>query len=536
MTEVVLRRKAYDVLKEWKERSKGSTAMLVEGARRVGKTSLVTEFAKNEYSSCIIVDFYTADKNVKKLFDDLNDLDSLFSGLQLYYNKELTRRKSVIVFDEVQMFPRAREAIKALVKDGRYDYIETGSLISIKKNVKDIIIPSEEEKMKLHPLDFEEYLWAKGINTFRLLYPYYRNRTKLDDAVHHRMMKLFREYLAVGGMPQAVLSKIEGGSYQAVDRVKRDIIRLYLDDLRKMDPSGKLERLYLAIPSELSSQSSRYRITETDPGGRLKRERESFYNLEDSQIVQICQHVNDPKVGLTATVDDDFFKMYLEDTGLFVTLCFFDKEFSENSIYSKLVSGRLSANLGYVYENAAAQALTAIGLRLYYHTFRKKDDDKHTYEIDFITTVGEKVRPIESKSSRATNHKSLDVFVSGKGLNLETPVVVSPKNLNYENSILYLPAYMTQFLDGKDYSSDDTDDSYIAGFDSDDWIPADGGYILYIRGGEHGKKDPVVSVSSRRKNGPMKTVDATIEVDKKRNIKITYGSRIDCSVRVSERQ
>lgn len=536
MTEVVFRRKAYDVLKEWKDRSNGSTAMLVEGARRVGKTSLVTEFAKNEYSSCIIVDFYRADNNVKRLFDDLSDLDGLFRGLQLYYNTELQERRSAIVFDEVQRFPRAREAIKALVQDGRYDYIETGSLISIKKNVKGILVPSEEEKMKLHPLDFEEFLWAKGINTFRLLYPYYSGRTKVDDEVHHHMMKLYREYLAVGGMPQAVLKSIGGGSYQDIDKVKRDIIQLYLDDFRKMDPSGKLERLYLAIPSELSSQSTRYRIGTAIPNGRMKRERGSFYNLEDSQTVQICRHVNDPKVGLNSSIDDDFFKMFTEDTGLFVTLCFFDKQFSENCIYSKLVSGRLSANLGYVYENAVAQALTAIGFKLYYHTFKKKDDERHSYEIDFITTVDDRVRPIESKSSRATDHKSLDTFISGKGLKLDTPVVISPKNLSFADGILYLPSYMAQFLDGKDYGSDDSDDSYIAGFDRDDWIPADGGYILYIRGKEHGKRDPVVSVTASRRGKTEEAIDASVEVDSQHNVKIAYGKEVDCTVKISERR
>ena len=449
MGEVVFKRKAYEVLKKWKNRSKGTTAMLVEGARRVGKTSLVTEFAKNEYTSCIIIDFFTASKEVKALFDDLSDLEALFRGLQVYYNETLIERKSVIVFDEVQLFPRAREAIKALVKDGRYDYIETGSLISIKKNVKNILIPSEEEKMKLHPLDFEEFLWAKGNNTFQLLHYYYKEKSKLADAVHHRMMNLYREYLAVGGMPQVVMKYLSGENYQEIDKEKRDIIKLYLDDFRKMDATGTLGQLYLRIPSQLSGQITRYRVAEVAPDSRMSRKRVSFYNLEDSQTVQICRNVNDPKVGLNVTADDDVFKMFAEDTGLFVTLCFYDKEFSENIIYSKLVSGRLSANLGYVYENALAQALTAMGFKLYYHTFKKEDDPKHSYEIDFITTVGEKVRPIESKSSRATEHKSLDVFISRKGLKLDTPVVISPKNLSYENGILYLPVYMTQFLDGK---------------------------------------------------------------------------------------
>ena len=534
MTEPVSKRKAYDVLKEWKDRSRGSTAMLVEGARRVGKTTLVREFAKNEYASNIIVDFYKANDEVKELFKDLNDLDDLYRGLQLYYDTKLKTRDSVIIFDEVQLFPRAREAIKALVQDGRYDFIETGSLVSIRKNVKDIIIPSEEEKMKLHPLDFEEFLWAKGIDTLPLLYPYYERRTKVEDNVHHHMMKLFREYLAVGGMPQAVLKYVEGENYQTIDKVKRDIIQLYLDDFRKMDPSGKLGRFYLAIPSELSSQSTRYKITGITSNGRLKRERESFYNLEDSQTVQICQHISDPRVGLTTTIDKDFFKMFTEDTGLFVTLCFYDKQFSENIIYQKLVSGRLSANLGYVYENAVAQALTAIGFKLYYHTFKKEGDVKHSYEIDFMTAVGDKVRPIETKSSCATCHRSLDAFMSGNGLKIETPVVISPKNLSYVDGILYLPVYMTQFLDGKDYGSKDVDDSFVEDFDHDDWIPVDDGYILYIKGSVHRKKKPVVSIYVRRKGGGTNQIDASIEVDPRRNIKISNDERSNCTVRISE--
>ncbi len=535
MADGVFRRKAYDALKEWKERSKGSTAVLVEGARRVGKTTLVQEFAEKEYHSHIIVDFYKANKNVKKLFDDLSNLDDLFRGLQLYYNTELKERDSVIVFDEVQLFPRAREAIKALVQDGRYDYIETGSLISIKKNVKKIVVPSEEEKIKLHPLDFEEYLWAKGINTFRLLYNYYRKRTRVDDNVHSHMMRLFREYLAVGGMPQAVMKMLEGGSYQDIDKVKREIIQLYLDDFRKLDPSGKLGRLYLAIPSELSSQSTRYRITETVPNSRLKRERKSFFDLEDSQTVQICRHVNDPKVGLTTTIDEDFFKMFAEDTGLFVTLCFYDKQFSENIIYTKLISGRLSANLGYVYENAVAQALIAIGLNLYYHTFKKKDDEKHYYEVDFITTVGEKLRPIECKSSNIDDHKSFDEFISKKGLKLDTPVIITPKNLNYSDKILYLPIYMTQFLDGKDYGSGDMDDSFFADYETDDWIPVDDGYILYVKGKEHGKKNPVVDVFHKGSGGKKESFGADIEVDSHHNVKIASGERIRCTVRIAEK-
>ena len=530
----VFRRKAYDTLKGWKERSRGSTAMLVEGARRVGKTTLVQEFAEKEYSAHITVDFYKATEGVKKLFNDLNNLDDLFRGLQLYYNTELVERDSVIVFDEVQLFPRAREAIKALVQDGRYDYIETGSLISIKKNVKNIIIPSEEEKMKLHPLDFEEFLWAKGIDTFRLLYPFYEKRSKVDDNIHYHMMKLFREYVAVGGMPQAVMKDIDGGSYQDIDKVKRDIIQLYLDDFRKMDPSGRLGRFYLSIPSQLSSQSTRYRIGDVVPGGRISRELESFFNLEDSQTVQICRHVNDPKICLTMTIDEKFFKMFTEDTGLFITLCFYDKQFSENTIYTKLINGKLSANLGYVYENAVAQALTAMGFNLYYHTFKREGGDKHLYEVDFITSVGEKVRVIECKSSRVTDHKSFSMFISKKGLELTTPIVVSPKNLEYTGEILYLPIYMMQFLDGKDYGNGSEAASYTVDFDSDDWIPIDGRFILYIKGKDHGMKHPVVDLLLRNRAGGVKKVTSDVEIDSHNNVKITYDERIDCSVRISD--
>ena len=534
MSGKIFRRKAYDALKEWKSRSNGSTAMLIEGARRVGKSTLAKEFAENEYASYIIVDFFSADKAVLNLFDDLTDLDNLFRGLQLYYNTELKVRGSLIVFDEVQLFPRAREAIKALVLDGRYDYLETGSLISIKKNVKDIIIPSEEERMKLHPLDFEEFLWTKGINTYPLLYTYYQSRTKVDDSVHRRMMRLFREYLAVGGMPQAVQAYLDNGSYREIDRVKREIIQLYLNDFRKMDPTGKQERLYLSIPSQLSGQSIRYKIGKTIKGGRMKRERMHFYDLEDSQTVQMCFHVDDPKVGLNMTVDDNFFKMYCEDTGLLVTLCFFDKQFSENVIYERLINGRLSANLGYVYENAVAQALTAMGLGLYYHTFKEKKDDKHTCEVDFITTVGEKVRPIESKSGQKNDHKSLDKFMARKGLKLDTPIVLSPKNLEFSDGILYLPAYMALFLDGH-YDQASTDDSYRADFKSNDWIPVDTGYILYIKGEVHGKKDPMVELTMRSGRGQSVPVDAAISMDSEKNIKITYDRRVECSVRVLER-
>ncbi len=533
MSETAFRRKAYETLKQWKARSNGSSAMLVEGARRVGKSTLVREFAEKEYASCIIIDFTVATEDEKRLFDSLDDLDTFFRDMQVKFKTDLVRRESVIVFDEVQLFPRARQSVKHLVKDGRFDYIETGSLVSIKRNVKDIVIPSEEERMKLHPLDFEEFLWASGNNTFGLLQEYYERKGKIEDAVHHRMMKLYREYITVGGMPQAVSKYVEGGSYREIDEVKRSILNIYLDDFRKIEPGGKIGQLFKAIPSQLSSESYRYRVSSSIQDGRRDRDGDLIYDLEDSQTIQICRHVNDPKVGLELTVDLDCYKVYLEDTGLFVTLCFYDKEFSENEIYDKLVSGRLSANLGYVYENAVAQALTAMGLKLYYHTFLK-DDGKHRYEVDFITTVGDRVRPIEVKSSRVSDHRSLDVFISKKGLKLETPVVVSPSNLEMRDGILYLPVYMMQFLDSRRRYTVETDTAWTADFTEKDWYQADGEFFLYVTASTHGKKDPKVSVTRRNRKGGVETMDVAVETNDWGNVKITSPERRRCTVRISE--
>lgn len=433
----VFERKAYAKLKEWKERSRGSTAMLVEGARRVGKSTLVEEFARNEYQTYVLIDFSEENSDINALFDDLSDINRLLRGLQLQTGVEFKERDTAIIFDEVQRFPRARESIRALVKDGRYDYIETGSLISIKRNVKNIRIPSEEEKMKLHPMDFEEFLWACGNRTYRLLEQDLDRRQPLPDALHHKMMARYNEYLAVGGMPQAVKLFVEGKSYQEIDRVKRGIIDLYVDDFHKIDPTGSLGTYFRSIPSELSRQSMRFRIK----GKLMKREIVRISEMVDSQTVQQSMHVDDPRVGLPMTQNSEFFKMFLEDSGLFVTLCFYDRDFSDNLIYSSLVKGRLPANLGYVYENAVAQGLTAAGYRLFYHTF-PKEDSKHNYEIDFIIPAGKKVCPIEVKSASVSSHVSMDAFIKKHKPDVHRGIMISGKNLREENGIIYLPIYM----------------------------------------------------------------------------------------------
>ena len=441
----IFRRKAYDTLREWKDKSNGSTAMLIEGSRRVGKSTLAKSFGDNEYSVCVLIDFSKAPQRVKALFDDLEDIDALLRGLQIHTKRTFKERDTLVIFDEVQRFPRARESIKALVQDGRYDYIETGSLISIKKNVENILIPSEEESFTLHPMDFEEFLWANGNNTFGLLEKAFRDRKVLDDFTHFTMMKRFMEYIAVGGMPQAVEAFVNGRSYQEIDKVKRNIIKLYMDDFRKIDSSGMVGRYFSNIPSELSRETMRYRTTYIDENVGPNREKELFAELEDSKTVIVSYHVNDPRVGMSMTLDPDFFKMYLEDTGLFVTLCFMDKDISDNIIYEHLISGKLPANLGYVFENAVAQALIAAGYKAFYHTF-PKEDGKHYYEVDFIIPSGNKIIPIEVKSSKIKPHKSMDKFIEKHSRDIDIPMMISTKNIGMIDGILNIPIYMTGFF------------------------------------------------------------------------------------------
>lgn len=436
----VFERKAYGTLKEWKERSKGTTAMLIEGARRVGKSTLAEEFARKEYRSYVLIDFSEENKEINSLFEDLSDVNRLLRGLQLQTGVEFHERDTAIIFDEVQRFPRARESIRMLVRDGRYDYIETGSLISIRRNVKDIRIPSEEERMKLHPMDFEEFLWANGNRTYRLLEQDLDSRKPLPDALHRKMMVRFNEYLAVGGMPQAVKLFVDGRSYQEIDRVKRGIIDLYMEDFHKMDPTGLLGMCFASIPSELSRQSNRFRIK----GRIVRNEMKRISEMVDSQTVQQSMHVNDPRVGLPMTLEQGMFKMFLEDTGLFITLCFRDREFSDNTIYTSLIGGKLPANLGYVYENAVAQELTAAGYRLFYHTFPK--DPKHNYEIDFVIPSGKKVCPVEVKSSDIRSHVSLDAFMLKHKSDVKRGIIISTKNLKEEDGVVFLPIYMTGLI------------------------------------------------------------------------------------------
>ncbi len=444
--ERIFRRKLYRKMLQWKEEDDGTKALLIEGARRVGKSTLVEEFAKNEYESYILIDFSEVGDGIKHLFDDLRDLNRLFRGLQLEYNTTLIERKSVIIFDEVQRFPRAREAIKTLVSDGRYDYLETGSLISIKKNIKGIVIPSEEKSITMHPMDFEEFLWACGrTSTYEQLRAYFNDRTELPGELHHSLMKTYREYMAVGGMPQAVEAFVEGKDYRFIDDVKRGIIKLYVDDFKKQDPSGKMGNLFLNIPSELARESHRFMISRVDPSLRSNTGLSRIVEMCDSKTVNICENIFEPGPMMNSSKDAGTFKLYLEDTGLFITACFYSQSFSDNLIYKELISDKLSANLGYVYESAVSQALTASGNKLFYRTW-KKQNSTHYYEVDFLVADGTKVIAIEVKSSTSRSHKSLDELILTQKRSISKQYVISQKNLKIEGDLIFIPIYMTGFI------------------------------------------------------------------------------------------
>ena len=431
---------------EWKEQSGGKTALLIEGARRIGKSTVVEGFAQKEYQSYILIDFSRASQETRQLFEDVSDLNYLFLQLQLQYKTDLHTHNSVIIFDEVQLCPKARQAIKALVEDGRYDFIETGSLISIKKNVQDILIPSEERKINMYPMDYEEFLWALGDDTtFSLLKKCFETNQPLGDALNRRQLRQFRLYMLVGGMPQAVAAYIETNSFRKVDEVKRDIISLYENDFAKIDPTGRLAMLYDAIPAQLNKNASRYQSSAVLNGERPDKILELIAELKDSRTALVSYHANDPNAGLSNTKDLSKFKLFLSDTGLFVTLMFKDKDFVENEIYEKLLSDKLSVNLGYLYENIVAQCLTASGNELFYHTIMN-ERSKHNYEIDFLLTIKNKVIPLEVKSSGYKTHKSLDVFAGKYSDRIARRYIVYTKDLCKEQDIFCVPVYMVPFL------------------------------------------------------------------------------------------
>lgn len=441
----VFKRKIYDRMLQWKQERDGKTALLVKGARRVGKSTIVEEFAKNEYDSYILIDFSSASKEVTSLFDDLMNLDYIFLRLQAIYNVVLKERRSVIVFDEVQKCPQARQAIKHLVKDHRYDYIETGSLISIRKNTENIIIPSEETRIELYPMDYEEFRWATGDTaTIPLLREFFEKKMPLGQALR-KCMRDFRLYMLIGGMPQAVNEYLSTNNLSKVDTVKREIIELYFDDFLKIDSSGRASQLFRAIPSELNKNASRYQVGSVLSDSERKNIIEVLRAMKDSMVVIFSYHADDPNVGLALNSDIDRYKMFVGDTGLFITLAFWDKDVTENIIYQKLLSDKLSANLGYVYENVVAQMLVSTGNKLFYHVW-PTENGNHNYEIDFLLSRGSKLWPIEVKSSGYNTHASLDNFCKKFAGRISNRYLLYTKDFKKDGATILLPIPMTMFL------------------------------------------------------------------------------------------
>lgn len=444
MGEILFKRKIYDQLLKWKQESNGQSALLVEGARRVGKSTIVRTFAENEYDSYLMIDFNKASKAIMGLFEDLMDLDYLLLYLQTAYHVTLKPRRSVVIFDEVQKCPLARQAIKYLVEDGRFDYIETGSLISIKKNTEGITIPSEEDRIQMYPMDYEEFRWALGDEaTVPLLRQFWEQQHPLGPA-HREAIRNLRLYMLVGGMPQAVNAYLDSRNFGKVDQVKRRILKLYEDDFQKIDPSGRASAMFRSIPGQLSRNAIRYvpysAVGRVDEGKRA----ELLKDLEDSKTVNMVYHTDDPQVGMGLTKNEEQFKMFVCDTGLFVTLAFWDKNFTENIIYEKLLSDKMPANLGYVYENLVAQMLVAAGNELYYHTWPR--DEKHYYEIDFLLSRGAKICPIEVKSSGHKTHRSLDEFCGKFSSRVSRRYLIYTKDLAKDEQSILMPVYMTMFV------------------------------------------------------------------------------------------
>lgn len=443
--ERIFKRKIYQQLLEWKSNENGRTAILVEGARRVGKSTIVELFAKQEYESYILIDFNKVGADTHALWNDLTNLDAIFLKLQQQYNVTLRPRESAIIFDEVQKCPLARQAIKYLVEDGRYDYIETGSLISIHKNTKDITIPSEEDRVTMYPMDYEEFRWALGDTaTIPLLKQQLDNCISIGDDVTRKQMRELRLYMLVGGMPQAVNTYLDTNNLRAVDKTKRGIIKLYLEDFQKIDSTGNAERLFKNIPAQLSSNTSRYKPYSVIGQQTGEKIAELLQDLEQSKTTLFCYHCTDPNVGMSLNTDLSRYKMYVADTGLFVTLCFWEKDYTENDIYNKLLSDKLDANLGYIYENLVAQMFATAGNKLFYYTWAK--DEKHNHEIDFLLSRGSKIVPVEVKSSGYKIHKSLDAFCEKFSARTGNRYMIYSKDLRKDGATLLIPFYMAGLL------------------------------------------------------------------------------------------
>ena len=441
----MFKRKAFDVLKNWKENLAPKYAALLEGARRVGKSTIAEEFAKLNYRSYIKIDFANITNELSEVFNDIANHERFFLRLQTVTGITLYQRESVIIFDEIQLYPKVRQAIKYLVADGRYDYIETGSLISIKKNVKDIVIPSEEHKIPVYPMDYEEFMWAIGNNTYDRIRDLYKLNAEVGNGVNRQLMKDFRLYMAVGGMPQAVQAYVDGKNFSQIDSVKRDIINLYIDDFKKIDSSGLIGKMYKSIPSQLATNKKRYVISKATGKRKVSKDLERFSDLLDSKTVIACYNTFNPGITLSQTRDDETFKLYLSDVGLFTTMIFDSSPETGDNIYSKLLGDKLPADLGYLYENAVAQIMNATGRELYYHTWNK-EGSTHSYEVDFLLQSGNKIVSFEVKSSSRKNHESIDAFNKKYAQYVSCSFLLSQKDVAQQDKLKFKPVYMLPFV------------------------------------------------------------------------------------------
>ena len=441
----MFKRKALEKLKYWKEKKAPKYSVLLEGARRVGKSTIAEEFAKQEYRSYIKVDFANITQDVLDVFDDIANLDIFFLRLQTATGITLYKRESVIIFDEIQLMPKVRQAIKYLVADGRYDYIETGSLISIKKNVKDIVLPSEEMKIQIYPMDYEEFMWAIGNDTYGVLRDLYNLGKPVGNSLNRKLMRDFRIYMAVGGMPQAVEAYVEGRNFTEIDEVKREIIDLYKDDFFKIDDTGLIGRMYDSVPTQLATDKRSYVISAATGKKKIDKDLERLHDLLDSKTVLSCHNVLNPSVALPQTRDDDTFKLYLADTGLFTTMIFRSSEKTDENIYTKLLSDSLPADLGYLYENAVAQIIAGADIDLYYHTW-EKENSSHYYEVDFLLASKTKIVSIEVKSSGIGKHESITEFQKKYSKHVSKEILLSQKDIGNCEMLKLYPIYMLPFI------------------------------------------------------------------------------------------
>ena len=447
------RRKAYVKLLQWKELAAGTSAVLLEGARRIGKSTIVEEFAKNEYDDYMILDFARENRDVQNLFiDDMDDLDSFFRNLFLLKGRDLKGKNCVLIFDEVQLFPKARQAIKYLVADGRYDYIETGSLISIRKNIQNILIPSEEYRIKMYPMDFEEYLWALGDTvTFEAIKSAYERRKPLGDSVHRKIMKKFRTYMVIGGMPQAVSAFVEGKTFAQIDFIKRNILSLYVEDLAKYDRDNreKASVVFRTIPEQLENKNSHFKFSVIDKNARYQNYVDAVSFISESMMGNECINVTKPEVALELFADRSNFKLYMGDTGLLVTQIMKSRDETDEDLYKALIIDNLSINQGMVIENIVAQMLKVSGHELYFHEYLYTPEDsvrEKKYEIDFMTVKKKKICPIEVKSSGYMSHKSFDYLTKKYQLKMQDRYIIYTKDLKYKDEIMYIPIYMTMLI------------------------------------------------------------------------------------------